>query len=64
MRREEREEEKVNKEDFASFQRGLAQAKAYLDEGAHEGYVLHDPIDVRPFRERHANCRSDLSDGQ
>ena len=46
------EKEKVNKEDFASFQRGLAQARAYLNEGAREGYVVHDPIDVRAIRER------------
>ena len=42
----------MNKEDFASFQRGLTQAKAYLNEGAREGYVVHDPIDVRAIRER------------
>ena len=42
----------MNKEHFESFQRGMAQARAYLDEDAREGYVAHEPVDVRRVRAR------------
>jgi putative transcriptional regulator len=41
----------VNQSDFESFQRGMEQAHAYL-EGAREGYVIHEPVDVRRVRAR------------
>lgn len=39
------------KEDFESLKRGLAQVQAY-QEGAREGYVTHEPIDVKAVRQR------------
>ena len=41
----------MKKEDFESLQRGLGEASAYL-EGAREGYVVHEPVDVRRVRAR------------
>ena len=41
----------MKKSDFESRQRGLAEAGAYL-EGAREGYVAHEPVDVRKVRAR------------
>ena len=41
----------MKKSDFESFQRGMAQAKAYVA-GARDGYVAHEPIDVRQVRAR------------
>ena len=39
----------MKKSDFESFQRGMAEAKAYL-KGARDGYVTHRPVDVRKLR--------------
>jgi putative transcriptional regulator len=41
----------MNKEDFESLQRGLAEAKAFI-EGEREGFVVHEPVDVRAVRAR------------
>ncbi len=41
----------MKKDDFESLRRGLAEAKAYR-EGARDGYVVHEPIDVRAVRAR------------
>jgi putative transcriptional regulator len=41
----------MTNEDFESLTRGLAEAKAY-QEGAREGYVTHEPIDVKAVRAR------------
>ncbi len=37
--------------DFESLQRGIAEANAYLV-GARDGYVVHEPVDVRSVRAR------------
>lgn len=39
----------MKKSDFDSLQRGMAEAKAYL-EGERRGYVVHEPVDVRQVR--------------
>lgn len=39
----------MDKEDFASLKRAIAQVEAYK-EGAREGYVTHEPIDVKAVR--------------
>ncbi len=39
----------MKKSDFESLQRGMAEAKAYLG-GARQGYVAHEPVDVRRVR--------------
>ncbi len=36
-------------DDFQSMMRGLAEAKAYED-GARDGFVVHEPIDVKAVR--------------
>lgn len=36
--------------DFDSMMRGLAEAKAFIEEGARDGYVIHEPIDVKAVR--------------
>lgn len=36
--------------DFDSMMRGLAEAKAFIEEGAREGFVVHEPIDVKAVR--------------
>lgn len=41
----------MKKSDFESLQRGMEQAGAYLD-GARDGYVVHEPVDVRRVREQ------------
>jgi putative transcriptional regulator len=41
----------MKKEDFESLQRGMAEAKAFL-EGEREGFVVHEPLDVRAVRAR------------
>jgi putative transcriptional regulator len=41
----------MNKDDFESLQRGLAEAKAFI-EGEREGFVVHEPVDVRAVRAR------------
>ena len=41
----------MKRSDFESLQRGMAEAQAYA-EGAREGYVVHEPIDVRRVRAR------------
>ena len=39
----------MKKSDFESFQRGMAQVDTYLD-GARDGYVVHEPVNVRQVR--------------
>jgi len=39
----------MNKEDFESFQRGMAEARAFM-QGAREGYAVHEPVDVKRVR--------------
>lgn len=39
----------MNKEDFESFQRGMAQAKAFM-EGERKEFVVHEPVDVKRVR--------------
>jgi putative transcriptional regulator len=41
----------MKREDFESLQRGMAEAKAFL-EGEREGFVVHEPVDVRAVRAR------------
>lgn len=41
----------MNKDDFESLKRGLAQADAY-EAGARAGYVTHEPIDVKAVRSK------------
>jgi len=39
----------MNKEDFESLKRGLAQVEEYKA-GAREGFVTHEPVDVKAIR--------------
>ena len=39
----------MKRSDFESFQRGMAEAQAYM-KGARNGYVVHAPVDVRKVR--------------
>lgn len=41
----------MNDGDFQSLRRGLAEAEAYLD-GARNGYVVHEPVDIKALRVR------------
>lgn len=41
----------MKKEDFESFRRGMAEAGAFLA-GEREGFVVHEPVDVRAVRAR------------
>ena len=41
----------MKRSDFESFQRGMAEAQAYMA-GARNGYVVHAPVDVRKVRAR------------
>ena len=41
----------MNKEDFESLKRGMAQVEGH-DAGATTGYVVHHPIDVKAVRAR------------
>lgn len=41
----------MKESDFESLQRGMAEAKAYLN-GAREGFVIHEPVNVRAVRTR------------
>ena len=45
--------------DFDALQRGMAEAKAYLD-GAREGYIVHEPLDVRQVRARTQLTRQEV----
>lgn len=36
--------------DFDSMMRGLAQAKVFIEESARDGYVIHEPVDVKAVR--------------
>jgi putative transcriptional regulator len=47
----------MRKDDFESLQRGLAEAKAYI-EGEREGFAVHAPVDVRAVRTRTALKRT------
>lgn len=40
----------MKKEDFESFKRGMAQAKAYVETDEREGYVTHSPVDIKAVR--------------
>lgn len=40
----------MNKDDFESFKRGMAEAEAFLEEGRRDGYVVHEPVNVRMVR--------------
>lgn len=51
----------MKKEDFESLRKGMAEAEAYL-EGAREGYVVHEPVDVRAVRARTALKRKDFAE--
>jgi putative transcriptional regulator len=51
----------MKKDDFESLRKGLAEAGAYM-EGAREGYVVHEPIDVRAVRARTALKRKDFAE--
>lgn len=44
----------MKKDDFESLMRGIAEAKAYVEgaQGSAEGYVVHEPVDVRAVRAR------------
>lgn len=42
----------MKKSDFESMQRGLAQARAHIAGEATEGFVVHEPVDVRRVRTR------------
>lgn len=42
----------MNKQDFESFQQGMAEAHAFLEKGARDGFVVHEPVNVRRVRER------------
>ncbi len=37
-------------DDFESMMRGLAEAKAFVEDGAREGFVVHAPVDVKAVR--------------
>lgn len=50
----------MKKSDFESFQRGMAQAHAYL-EGARDGFVVHRPVDVRSIRESLNQTRKEFA---
>lgn len=39
----------MNKDDFDSLKRGLAQVAAY-EAGARDGYVTHEPVDIKAIR--------------
>jgi len=51
----------MKKDDFESLRKGMAEAKAYM-EGAREGYVAHEPVDVRAVRARTALKRKDFAE--
>jgi putative transcriptional regulator len=40
----------MNKDDFESLKRGLAQVEAYKA-GERKGYVVHEPVDVKALRQ-------------
>jgi putative transcriptional regulator len=40
----------VTEEDFESLKRGLAEARAFIQEGRREGYVVHRPVDIKAVR--------------
>jgi hypothetical protein len=46
----------MKKKDFESFQRGMAEAAAFLG-GERKGFVVHEPVDVRAVRARPATRR-------
>jgi hypothetical protein len=51
----------MNKQDFESLQRGMAEASAFL-EGKREGFVVHAPIDVPAIRARTDLKRRDFAE--
>jgi putative transcriptional regulator len=51
----------MKKDDFESLRKGMAEAKAYM-KGAREGYVMHEPVDVRAVRARTALKRKEFAD--
>lgn len=36
--------------DFESMMRGMAEAEAFIEDGARDGYVIHEPVDVKAVR--------------
>jgi putative transcriptional regulator len=51
----------MKKGDFESLRKGMAEAKAWM-EGAREGYVAHEPVDVRAVRARTALKRKEFAE--
>lgn len=37
-------------EDFESMMRGMAQAEAFVKDGARDGFAVHEPVDVKAVR--------------
>lgn len=52
----------MNDEDFKSFQRGMAQARAFLDDGARDGFVVHEPVNVKTVRTKMKLTRQDFAE--
>ena len=40
----------MKKSDFEGLMRGMEEARAFIEDGAREGYVIHEPVDVRKVR--------------
>jgi putative transcriptional regulator len=51
----------MKKEDFESLRRGMAEASAYR-QGQREGFVVHEPLDVRQVRARTELKRRDFAE--
>jgi putative transcriptional regulator len=51
----------MKKEDFESLRRGMAEADAFLA-GEREGFVVHEPVDVRAVRARTELKRRDFAE--
>jgi hypothetical protein len=51
----------MNKEDFESLRRSMAEASAFLD-GEREGFAVHAPIDVPAIRARTDLKRRDFAE--
>jgi putative transcriptional regulator len=52
----------MKKQDFESFQRGMAEAGAFLG-GERDGFVVHEPVDVRAVRARTDLKRREFAEG-
>ena len=51
----------MKKSDMESIKRGMAQAHAFL-RGEREGFVIHEPVDVRAIRERAHLTRKEFAE--